>query len=458
MKFRHLLRSLLVCLCTVSPAQAQYEWETVYNTRTGRFEPQLNPWNQAQQAYEREQERLREQRDRNLRDINDRYRQYEEQRHDMMRQQMDFSRDLMRQQMHAMIELNARRNHGQAVINAGQAKTTYQPNPAFSLKNYYLPKAVTPELKRLVEQYAELCLRQYREELRARGLRQNDYADGRALAFVLCYETWFGVAPTPAHLAMARQFARDTYLKDPIFQSYNDNERQLRAEPDGAMAMYARLLAAKGDAASVREARSVAKSLLEALWGNGVETILMTKTGFIHKGKQIIAEGKATHLYRHNPNLPSAEMKVAANDPYRAKVAAEYQRRLQLFYQVLAQKGGRKNDLAWCATLAGYAEYFALTNGREWTPKQLNSAYAFMKNAILHAPDIQAATDESKQIACEQFAMDAAGDYLGFQQPASRGVAAANARVALTKLFRALNENPDDYQLTADGVVKVKTR
>jgi hypothetical protein len=455
MRIRLLVLSFACCLCMVSAAQAQYEWETVYNRRTDRYEQQYNPWNQAQQAYERQQEQLREQHDQNLRDINERYYRAQEERREMTERQREFWRDLMNQQQHRMIEFNTRRNYGLSIITAGKATTTYKPGPAFSLKNYFLQQARTPELRQLVEQYAELCLRQYRDELRARGFGLNDYADGRALIFVICYEAYAGEKPSPAHLAAVRQHARASYLKDPIFQSYNDLERQQRVEPDGALALYARLLAAKGDAASRREARSVAKPILESLWGNNAETILMTRTGFIHKGRQIIADGKATHLYQYDPNLPSAEMMVSQHNRFRADIVREYKQRLALFYQVLAQKGGQKNDLAWCATLAAYAEYYVLTNGQDWTPKQFQSVYQLMKAAILKSPDIQATSEESRQIACEQFAITAVGDYLGFQKPTGRGAAVASARVGLMNLFRALNENPEDYRLTAEGVVRV---
>ena len=46
--------SIACCLLCAPVAQAQHEWETVYNRRTGEYERQYNPWNQAQQAYERE--------------------------------------------------------------------------------------------------------------------------------------------------------------------------------------------------------------------------------------------------------------------------------------------------------------------------------------------------------------------------------------------------------------------
>jgi hypothetical protein len=435
----------LCLLCFSTTGFAQLEWETVYNPRTNRQEQRYNPYNEAQQAYERHQEAKRQRYDENMRAINQAWQQSERQR-----------QELADRMAYMRMELQSRLNFGYAIIRAGKATTTYKAAPDFSLKKLLLEQATTPELKRVATEYTDASLQQFRDELRQHGIPPNDYAEAKALVFLLCYEVYFGEKPAPRHLAFARSVARQAYLKDAVFQSYNDLERQQKLEPDEALAIYARTLSRKGDAGSLAQAKVIAKGILEKLWVNSVETILMTPTGFMHKGRKIIDDGRATHLFQYNPDLPIAEINAPANSQYRNELINNNKRYLQLYYQLLSQKGGQKNDLAWCGTLVGYANYRVLAqqNWQEWNAAQWKSVYDFVKSAILASPDIQAASNESKQIACETMALLTAGNYARFSQ--GDLATAVAARSYLNNLFRALGLQPDHYQWTVNGIVKVK--
>lgn len=436
--------AVLFFFCLADTVAAQYEWETVYNPRTNQNEQRYNPWNDIQQAYERQQEANQQRYDANIKQINDAWRQSEERR-----------QDLSNRMAYMRMELQSRLNYGYAIIKAGKATTTYKANLSFSLKNRLLEQANTPELKQAVLQNADVSLKKFHDELRAKGMPANDYADGKALAFIISYEVYFGEKPSGAHLAFARKIAKTAYLKDAVFQSYNDLERQEKLETDEAMAMFAKTLKEKGDTSSVAQARVISKSILEKLWGNSIETILMTNNAFMHKGRKIIEDGKAAHLYNYDPNQAIPESGLLKNSEFRKEILGDHKQYLQQFYQIMAQKGGQKNDLAWCGTMVALANYYVLTK-QELSPVQLKSAYDFVKKAVLNSPDVQAASDQTKQYACESMAIQSVSNYVSF----SKGelTSASTARSYLGSLFKVLGEDPNNYQLTANGIIRVQKK
>lgn len=445
MKIEFAFLSFLLLFVFSSIAHAQYEWERVYNNRTGNYEDQFNPYNQAQQDYERQQQQRLEDYERNMRAINESF-----------ERQREAQRQIMEDAMYRRMELQSRLNYGYAIIKAGKATTSFKPTPTFSIKNYFLQQANSPKLKQIAEQYAENCLKQFQTELRTHGMSQTDYAEGKALEFIINYEIYFDEKPSPTHLTVARQFAKESYLKDAVFQSYNDLERQQKLEPEAAATMYAKYLYANGkagDANALLQAKLTAKAILEKVWGNTINTILMTKTGFIHRGAQIIADGKATHLFKYNPNLLTAEINVRQQSQFRADLIRDNKQNLQFFYQAMTQKGGQKGDLAWCGAMIASANYYVLTK-HDWNAVQLKSAYDFVKAAVLKSPDAQAASDEVKQIVCETMAIQTTSNYVRFTK--GEFATTSTAQLYLGNLFRALGENANNYQWTANGIVKVK--
>lgn len=454
-------RTVLISTFLASICFAQAEWEKVYNPRTGGYERIYNPGNPTQVAIEQQKqeqraEELMRQTNDNIREINETYNRRREEANERMKRNQEFWDDMATNMQFKMIEMNSRTNYGNSIIKAGKATTTYQPNPNYNIKKVLAKRAKTPQHLDLIEQYVDESRKTFFSELAAKGLAKNDLADGVVLVFVMSYEVYATQKPSNTAVEDMRKKIKSSLLKNAIFQSYNSDERQQDYELYATLAGYSKILfdkGIKGDKAALIEAQSTARGLLEKFWGNAVNTIQLTSTGFVHKGAKIIADGKATHLFKYNPNLDVAAMIVSKTSLYRDQITRDYRQNLRLFYQSMAQKGGQKGDLAWCGTIVGYANSYVL-NKQEWTPVQMKSVYDFLKNKINTVPDIQAADDSSKQLSCEEMAISTANNYVNFTK-GELGTG-STATLLLGNLFRALNENPNNYQWTANGIVKVK--
>lgn len=456
---------LLVIIFVSTCVHAQYEWENVYNPRTARTERVYNPGNPTQATYERQQqerqaEELMRQSNANIKAINDEYNRRRDEANERMKRNQEFWDDMARDMQFKMIEMNSRTNYGNSIIKAGKASTTYQPNPNFDFIKALAKRAKNSQQLDLIEQYADESRKRFYSELAARGLAKDDLADGVVLVFVMSYEVYTNQKPSNAIAQDMRQKIKSSLLKNPIFQSYSSDERQQDYELYATLTGYTRLLSEKGmagDKAALIEAQTYAKGLMEKFWGNSVNTIQLTSTGFVHKGAKIIADGKATTLFKYNSNLPTAEMHISKQSQYRDEFIRDNKQRLQLFYQVMGQKGGQRGDLAWCGTMIAYANFVVIAKGQDWNSAQLNSAYNFVKNAVLKLPDIQAASDDDKQIACENMAMDTVANYQNFAKGGDNIYGTGPiAQSYLDSLFRALGEDIKNYQWSSSGIVRIK--
>ena len=126
----------------------------------------------------------------------------------------------------------------------------------------------------------------------------------------------------------------------------DDSKHQQEFEVYGALVEYAKTLNEKGkagDAYALTEAKNYARLILGELWGNSVNTIYMTPTSFIHKGLQIIKEGKATHLYKFNQNLMVAKTMVSPDSSFKNDIefgtrtlasSSKGERREYIYYQL----------------------------------------------------------------------------------------------------------------------------
>jgi hypothetical protein len=450
---------LLGVLSQISFAQA--EWEKVYNPRTGTYERIYNPGNPTQVAIEQQQrerqaEDILRQTNDNIREINETYNRRREEANEQLKRNQEFWDDLGRDQQFRMIEMNSRTNYGTSIIKAGKATTTFQPDPSFDFFKILVKRAKNNQQLALIQQYANPSRKVFFDELKLRGFAQNDIADGVVLVFVMAYEVYANQKPGNAVIQKMRQEVKGSLLKRPIFQSYTSAERQQEYELYATLTGYTKILfdkGLKGDKAALIEAQSNAKGLLEKFWGNTANTIQLTATGFVHKGTKIIADGKATQFFKYNPNLDIVEMSVSKTGQFRSQIVSEFKQNLQLFYQTMSQKGGQKGDLAWCGTMVGFVNFYVLTK-QNWTPVQTKSVYDFMKGKINAMPDIQAADDNSKQITCEQMALSSANNYANFVK--GRPGSTSTATALLGDLFRLLGEDANNYQWTANGIVKVK--
>ena len=101
---------------------------------------------------------------------------------------------------------------GEGRIRASKALTKFQYNPKLSFKQYLLLRADSPELKKVIEQYADVCLKLFRKQLKTEKLAQNDIADASALAFILAYEVYFGEKLSAEYIKWKRGKGREVLL------------------------------------------------------------------------------------------------------------------------------------------------------------------------------------------------------------------------------------------------------
>jgi hypothetical protein len=452
--------SLIFLAALFVQSRAQGDVEFVYNKTTGVYEQQTNIWNQQKQAGEIAEK------DRQYGDLVISARERDQKAWaDFMdynsRERNSFYRDLSAQLYQEAV---AKINRGAARIRAGKASTAFQPDTSFSLVKSLLANAETLAQKQKINKFAALNLKQFREELKKRGLAANDSADGAALVFIVCYELFFGERTSPAHLEFYRRVTRQYLLKSLYFQGELDSERQRKHEIYGSLAMYAKMVRDNRAAVSrgdFEEAKTITQALLEKVWRNSTDTILMTPTGFAHKGEKIIAEGKASNSFNYNPNLQTARLVAnGRNTLFKDNVnfhAGIYQERLNYFYQEMQKRGGRRGDLAWCATGVAYANYLILAE-KDLTQKQFAGALDFFRNAVLKSPDAQAASDQNKQFACEKAAIEAVSNYQSYLDEKRRGGRYSKlfAQEQLKTLFYALGVDVAKYALTENGIALVR--
>lgn len=343
---------------------------------------------------------------------------------------------------------------GEARIKSGKASTTFKHNRNVNLKDYLLLKSDSYELRKIVEQNADICLKMFRKRLRDEKLAQNDIVDASALAFIISYEIFFDEKPTPEHLNWMREKGREILLKLPSFQGVDDSERQRAFEIYGVLTMYAKTLqerGLKGDQAASMEAKETAGEVLKEVWGNSTDSILKLPVGFIHKGQKLISDGKATQFFNFNPNLQTAQ-KLSAGNP---QIETEYQAFLKQVYQEMSEKEIPDNDLAACGTCSFSTIYPFLSDGGELNKNQFDGVYKVFKNAVTTSADIQAASDENKQIACEVFAIRAALLKKQIAKDANSGKTFAEQFIG--DIFRAYGEDFKNYQMTSSNFIKINS-
>lgn len=342
---------------------------------------------------------------------------------------------------------------GEARIKAGKASTTFKYNPNLTLKDYLLISSDSYELRQIVEKNAEICLKLFRQKLKENRLAQNDIVDSGSLAFVISYEIYFGEKPSKAHLNWMRDKGRDILLKLPGFQGVSDDERQRTFEIFGVLTMYAKILqerGLKGDKAAAAESKETAGEVLKEVWGNSVETIQMLPVGFIHKGQKLILDNQATHTFIFNPNRLTAQ-KLSKGNP---EIESQYQFFLAQIYANMAEKEVPNNDLAACGVYSFSIVFPLASDIQTLNTDQSEAVSKVFRQAVLNSADIQAASDENKQMACEVFAIRANLFRNEFADNTDPNVVKPLAEQFIIQLFRAYGENFKNYHMTSNSFVK----
>ncbi|MEK7722997.1 MAG: hypothetical protein AAB336_01490, partial [Acidobacteriota bacterium] len=99
--------------------------------------------------------------------------------------------------------------------------------------------------------------------------------------------------------------------------------------------------------------------------------------------------------------------------------------------------------------------YPLFTQSADLNNNQLDGVYETLKKAILTSADIQAASDENKQIACEVFAIRSSILEKQFSENPNLDESKSLAEQFINDLFRAYGKEFKDYQLTSSNFVKI---
>lgn len=343
---------------------------------------------------------------------------------------------------------------GEARIKAGKASTTFRYNSNLTLKDYLVLRSDSFELRKIVEQNADICLKMFRKSLRDEKLAQNDIVDAGALAFYISYEIFFGEKLSKAHLNWMREKGREILLKLPSFQGVDDAERQRTFEIFGVLTMYAKILqerGLRGDKEASIEAKETAGEVLKEVWGNSTDSILKLPVGFTHKGQKLISDNKATQFFNFNPDLQIAK-KLSAGNP---QVEAQYQTFLSQIYEEMSKQEMPNNDLAICGANSFSQIFPLISEVQELNKNQFQAVYEVLKKAVINSADIQAASDENKQIACEFFAIRAVLLKKQIAETTNPSDSKPLAERFINELFRAYGEDFTTYQMTSSNFVKI---
>lgn len=343
---------------------------------------------------------------------------------------------------------------GKARIKAGKATTTFKYNPKLTLKEYLLLQSDSNELRQIVEQNADVCLKMFRQSLKTHKLTQNDIVDAGALAFILSYEIYFGEKPSKSHLNWMRKKGRSILLKLANFQGTDDAERQRTFEIYGVLTMYAKLLqqnSLKGNILAAKEAKETSGEVLKEVWGSSTDSIQILPVGFIHKGQKIILDKQATQFFNFKQDLQTAKKLSGGN----IQIETQYQSFLNQVYKEMFLKKMTNNDLATCGVYSFSKIYPYFSNAGELNNNQLEGVYDVFKKAVLTSADIQAASDENKQIACEIFAIRAALLKKTISENTDSNITKLLSEQFINQLFQAYDQQFSNFQMKSNTFLRI---
>jgi hypothetical protein len=313
----------------VSP---ELDQETRYNPQTGRYEVIYNPWNTSKVEAERTERNYQLSR------------KMTEADHQARAQQRANLKQLSDEIYAANVGLlNHRHLAGLSAIKAGRATTAFTPDPRFSITQYLIQRY--PTARSEVERLAGPMSIEFHAALRANSLSEKDLADGNALAFITAFEAYSGQKTAAVHLAFAKRTLQAKMLQSSIDQGASSAERQRDFEHFGVLAFAAKQLSSQGDPMG----RELAARIISGLVQAPAHSVVMTATGFGHKGDQIIASGRATTIF--SPAATSSTPDFYAqrlNSAYIARSTFENNAReaISTFYAEIARRGEPQNDIA----------------------------------------------------------------------------------------------------------------
>ena len=404
------------------------------------------------------------------------------------REQQMLNNQMFSQLLFSQMMMNSMlRKVGRERIAAGHASTRFTPSAGASQAVVLLSGETsgTDRAKAIAANRA--CLSGFHAALKRFGLQPYDVADARALAFTMAFTAMSGKDPGPVRLRNLRTQFRTAMLKDPMFQALPDDERQTRYEKmviPAMIAVTARHQSLKpgiGDERKgvlVTTASRLGANLLNGLWTEPVEAIELSPTGFIDRGRRVIASGAGhTAFQRSGESVVARD--VGSNYTNQSFGWDEkYQKNLLSRFDAAVQKLGLStHDLADAQVAAAAVVYPVFSGGVSLGTPQIAWLRREMRKDILSSPDFQRMSDAKMQDQYESLALRAmhirAQDEKmraeiaalsqkssdAFTNIANAGVIQADRRVLETNRVSAhellkdiFNPRPfDDYRLAPDG-------
>lgn len=387
-----------------------------------------------------------------------------------------------------MITDSVLRKIGKERIDAGRASTRFTPSQRGSQVETLIPTEADAAGRKSAIAANRACLADFHAAMKRFGLSPYDVADARALSFVMAYTAFKGQDPGPVRLKTVRGQFREAMMKDTMFQSFPDYERQARYEKmviPAMLAIMARRQSTKpGIEPQQREtlvamAERTGEGLLKGLWTQPTQSIELSPTGFIDRGDRIVATGGGKTTFQRSAKSLMAP--VQGNNYLNQSFGwneAYYQKLLDRFDRSATEWGLRTNDLADANVAGAVMAYQVYTDGKvTLNAAQIAWLRKEMRKDILSNPDFQRLSDTQMQEGYEKIALEAAhlvahrekmmkeisdlskdpGD--SFQRIGNAGVIDADKKVLETNRSRAYDllkrifapRNFDSYTLSPDG-------
>ena len=339
------------------------------------------------------------------------------------------------------------------------------PGPAFIAGKL----AKSPAEKQELAATAARALQNYGAYAARLGLPQQDMAGPMAFSLLVAMDVYHGKTPaiSPALAQRVVAQARPLLANNGSIALASNAERLRSYEVNAIIGvyLYGEFVEGQraGDGSRLARAKGLAAQQVKALTGLAPEQIAVTAGGIVQTG------AKAPTVKSNGLELPSGGYVAHAATTTRfagsggalnpANAAA-----LSQFNQLMQQRGGDTNDLAWAS--AGYfAVNYAILRGTELTQRQLAGAAQLARQRILQTDAGAQLDDRSRQQAYERFAVDSVkalsefsdyvpgGRYSQDQYTASQGIKFHRdlARRRLEDMVAPASLN--DLSMTPDGPV-----
>lgn len=314
------------------------------------------------------------------------------------------------------------RKIGRKIIAQGKASAAVPPINENTV-GVLLPDLSDRERSQTIADFQQQWQR-YVAYAQSRGSDPTDVAEVTALALMVGYEQAHGAKTTAAQRKGVAKDIRANLLADPLYQG-----KGVAAAAQTALKWGTSTLAtaeAKGD-----DAKQAGEALAGALWPDPVEAMEPTATGFIDRGRRIVAASEGTAAFRRvlsdeasaRETIPPVQpVSQSIRDMFGEERAKEMdkehaeQREAQIADRAAALARFRKQLAATELSDADMADVGTAVAGWLWpiaregerpSPRQLQYFRALLRKDIGADPAIQRMSDEQRQLMADGYAVRA---------------------------------------------------